>query len=212
MGVLGKYCAECVYEREDQERLHFQGNVNGRELLLILLRGYSQARGTDQWARVGREVSGMPFFIVMPRFGSIEEIPKTKTGKPKKNAKPVKTQRHMGYMGVPVYGLEQTKPAKDYITEEKYTCFPDPKNPEFMQVFNGFKVSWWKWYEKLRPDVEDKLTGFIGAAIVAKCLEDETEFDDLLHKLKSEPPVEIAKRIEKACKAALAYLTGKDPK
>jgi len=33
MGVLGKYCAECVYEREDQERLHFQGNINGRELL-----------------------------------------------------------------------------------------------------------------------------------------------------------------------------------
>ena len=36
MGVLGKYCAECVYEREDQERLHFQGNVNGRELLVLL--------------------------------------------------------------------------------------------------------------------------------------------------------------------------------
>ena len=36
MGVLGKYCAECVYEREDQERLHFQGNVNGRELLVNL--------------------------------------------------------------------------------------------------------------------------------------------------------------------------------
>jgi len=35
MGVLGKYCAECVYEREDQERLHFQGNINGRELLRI---------------------------------------------------------------------------------------------------------------------------------------------------------------------------------
>jgi len=34
MGVLGKYCAECVYEREDQERLHFQGNINGRELLV----------------------------------------------------------------------------------------------------------------------------------------------------------------------------------
>jgi len=34
MGVLGKYCAECVYEREDQERLHFQGNINGRELLM----------------------------------------------------------------------------------------------------------------------------------------------------------------------------------
>jgi len=35
MGVLGKYCAECVYEREDQERLHFQGNINGRELLRL---------------------------------------------------------------------------------------------------------------------------------------------------------------------------------
>ena len=52
MGVLGKYCAECVYEREDQERLHFQGNINGRELL----RDY---HGSD---------------VMMNDFGLIEEF------------------------------------------------------------------------------------------------------------------------------------------
>jgi hypothetical protein len=183
-----------------------------RNQLLVLHRGYSQARGHDQWAKVGRKVEGRPFFIVTPRFGTFEDIPKTKTGKPKKNAKPVKTKRLTGFTGVPVYGLEQTTPVEDFLTEEKYTIFPDPKNPEFIQVFNGYKVSWWKWYEQLRPNVEDKLTGLIGAAIVANCLDDATEFDDLLHKLKGEGPVEIAKRIEKACSAALDYLTGKDPK
>lgn len=183
-----------------------------RNHLLVLLRGYSQARGHEQWAKVGRKVEGRPFFIVTPRFGTFEEIPKTKTGKPKKNAQPVKQKRLTGFMGVPVYGLEQTTPIVDFITEEKYTLFPDPNNPEFIQVLNGYKVSWWKWYEQLRPEVEDKLTGLIGAAIVAKCLEDETEFDDLLHKLKGEAPVEVAKRIERACRAALDYLTGKDPK
>jgi len=51
MGVLGKYCAECVYEREDQERLHFQGNINGRELL-EKLQGFAVAGadGVFQWA------------------------------------------------------------------------------------------------------------------------------------------------------------------
>lgn len=182
-----------------------------RNQLLVLHRGYSQARGHDQWAKVGRKVEGRPFFIVTPRFGTFEEIPKTKTGKPKKIALPVKQKRLTGFTGVPVYGLEQTTPADDFITEEKYTLFPDPDNPEFVQVFNGFKVSWWKWYSDLRPDVEDKLTGLLGAAVVAKCLDDETEFDDLLRKLRVEASAEIAKRIEKACKAALAYLTGKDP-
>lgn len=110
-----------------------------------------------------------------------------------------------------IYGLEQTKPAEDFITEEKYTLFPDPDNPEFVQVFNGYKVSWWGWYAELRPAVEDKLTGLLGAAVVANCLDDATEFDDLLRKLRLEAPDEIAKRIDKACKAALAYLTGNDP-
>lgn len=183
-----------------------------RNQLLVFLSGYSQARGHDQWAKVGRKVEGKPFFIVMPRFGTFEEFPKTKTGQPKKNAVPEKKKRLMGFMGVPVYGLEQTKPITDFITEEKYTLFPDPKKPEFVQVFNGYKVSWWKWYEQLRPGVEDKLTGLFGAAIVAKCLDNETEFDDLVRKLQSEPPVELSNRIEKACRAALDYLKGKDPK
>ena len=182
-----------------------------RNQLLVLLRGYSQARGHDQWARVGRKVQGRPFFIVTPRFGTFEEKPTTKTGRPRKNAQPVKKQRLIGFLGVPVYGLEQTKPAEDFITEEKYTLFPDPDKPEYVQVFNGYKVSWWQWYTELRPGVEDKLTGLLGAAVVAKCLDDATEFDDLLRKLRLEDPGEVAKRIDKACKAALAYLTGKDP-
>jgi hypothetical protein len=184
-------------------------NWSYRNQLLVLHRGYSQARGPQQWAKVGRKVVGKPFFIVMPRFGSFEEIPKTKLGNPRKNAKPVKKQRFLGYMGTPVYGLEQTSPAENYVTQEKYTLFPDPEKPEFVQVFDGYKVPWWEWYEQLRPEVEDKLTGLLGAAIVAKCREDETEFDDLVRKLSDESPVEIAKRIDMACKAAHDYLVGK---
>jgi hypothetical protein len=181
-----------------------------RNQLLVLRRGYSQARGSEQWAKVGRKVSGNPLFIVMPRFGTVLETPKTKGGKPRKHAKPVSEKRLFGFMGVPVYGLEQTTPAEDFVTEEKYSLFADPDHPEFIQVFDGYKVAWWKWYKQL-SDVGDLLTGFLGAAIVAKCLDDATEYDDVLRKLRQAEPKEIAKRIERACKAAVNYLAGKKP-
>jgi hypothetical protein len=30
----GRYCADCVYEREDQFSLYFSGKINVRELLI----------------------------------------------------------------------------------------------------------------------------------------------------------------------------------
>jgi len=182
-------------------------NWSYRNQLLVHLRGYSQARGHDQWSKSGRKVTGNPFFIVMPMFKTVEK--KLKAKKSKRSLKPKKKTSLVGFMGVPVYGLEQTQPAEDFLTEEKYTLFPDPDKPEFVQVFNGYRVSWWKWYTSLRPKVEDKLTGLIGAAIVARCRDDDTEFDDLLRRLKDESAHDIAKRIEQACRVAVAYLTGK---
>jgi hypothetical protein len=182
-----------------------------RNQLLVLMRGYSQARGPEQWAKVGRKVEGDPFYIVMPLFGTVEEPPKTKTGKPKKNAKPVKRKRLKGFMGCPVWGLEQTAPAEDYRTEEKYTPWEDDAKAEYVRVFHGYKVPWYRWYSALRPDVEDQLTGHIGA-VMAKLTDNATELDDLLRKLREAGPAEIAKRIDPACKAVAAYLAGKEPR
>jgi uncharacterized hydantoinase/oxoprolinase family protein len=47
-----------------------------------------------------------------------------------------------------------------------------------------------------------------GAAIVAKVLDQPTELQDLLNKLKGCPVEDIAERIDKACKAVVAYLEG----
>jgi hypothetical protein len=66
-------------------------------------------------------------------------------------------------MGGQVWGLEQRQPAEDYRTEEKYTPWEDDAGPEYVQVFHGYKVPWYRWYSALRPDVEDQLTGHIPA-------------------------------------------------
>jgi hypothetical protein len=114
-------------------------------------------------------------------------------------------------MGCPVWGLEQTRPAEDYRTEEKYTPWEDDAKAEYVQVFHGYKAPWYRWYSALRPDVDDQLTGHIGAAILAKLTDNATELDDLLRKLREAGPAEVAKRIDPACRAAAAYLAGKKP-
>lgn len=182
-----------------------------RNRLLVLMRGFSQARGPDQWNKVGRKVQGHPFYIVMPRFGIVEERPKTKRGKPKKRGKPLRRKALMGFLGCQVWGLEQTQPAEDYRTEEKYRPWEGDWNTEYVQVYQGLKVPWYEWYSSIRPDVDDQLTGYLSTAIVAKLTDNPTELDDLLRKLREVEPAEIARRIDPACKAVAAYVAGKKP-
>ena len=53
----------------------------------------------------------------------------------------------IGYRAVPVFGLEQTEPAEDWKEEQQYHPFGEGAGT--VQVFNGFKQPWYRWYEKL---------------------------------------------------------------
>lgn len=176
-------------------------NWSYRNQMLVLLRGYSQARGSQQWEKIGRLVQGDPMFIVCPCFAKVSKPLATGT------VKSTTKKEFKGFRPIPVYGLEQTVPADEYVLVENYHPFVEPEDYGFIQIKDGKKVKWWKWFKQLQSKVDDNLTGILGAAIVAKCLDDETEFDDVLRQLKKETPADIAKRIEESCRAALNYLT-----
>jgi hypothetical protein len=183
-----------------------------RNQLIVLLRGHSEARGFKPWAEVGRTVrkGQKAFYIMAPVLKKKNEESEGGTKIPKgKKAKQKKTDDGkvlVGYRAVPVFGLEQTEPAEEWKEEKKYHPFGE--NEGTIRVFHGYKQPWYRWYEAMLPESPDQLTSLIGAAIVAKVLDQPTELQDLLNKLKGCPVEDIAERIDKACKAVVAYLEG----
>lgn len=193
-----------------------------RNQLIVVLHGSSEARGYKDWLKVGRKVQkGQKAFYIMAPWLVVKEEDagqrpttgrtkgKTKTAKQKPDTEKKKVL--VGWRAVAVFGLEQTEPQEDWREERKHSPWEDDASEESVSVFHGFKQPWYEWYARLRPDVEDKLTAQIGAAIVAKLRDEATELQDLLNVLAKHPAEEIADRIEASCRAVAEYLGGAEP-
>jgi hypothetical protein len=183
-----------------------------RNQLIVLLRGYSEARGFKPWAEVGRRVQkGQKAFYIMAPWlvnKKADEKNGAKKTKPKKKRGGKKAEELekvlIGYRAVPVFGLEQTEPAEDWKDEERYHPFGEGEGT--VRVFNGYRQPWYRWYEKLLTDTLDELTALLGAAVVAKLFNQPTELQDLLNKLGTQPVEEVAERIDRSCTAVAAFL------
>jgi hypothetical protein len=182
-----------------------------RNQLIVLLRGYSEARGYKPWAEVGRKVQKgqKAFYIMAPVLvNKKDDEKKGAKRKPKKKPGGKKAEERqkvlIGYRAVPVFGLEQTEPAEDWKEEESYHPFGEGEGT--VRVFNGYKQPWYQWYAKLLPDTPDQLTALLGAAVVAKLLYQPTELQDLLNKLGTHSVEEVAERIDRSCRAVAAFL------
>ncbi len=114
----------------------------------------------------------------------------------------------IGYRAVPVFGLEQTQPVEAWTEEKKYHPFGESE--EYVRAFAGYRQPWYRWYGALLPNTPDQLTALLGAAVVAKLLDQPTELQDLLNKLAGYPVGEVAERIDTSCKAVARYLGGED--
>ncbi len=183
-----------------------------RNQLIVLLRGYSEARGFYPWANVGRRVQkGQKAFYVMApllvnkkddeKNGAMKAKPKKKPGGKKAEER---QKVLIGYRAVPVFGLEQTEAAEDWKEEESYHPFGEGEGT--VRVFNGYRQPWYRWYEKLLTDTPDQLTALLGAAVVAKMFNQPTELQDLLNKLGTHPVEEVAERIDRSCRAVATFL------
>jgi hypothetical protein len=182
-----------------------------RNQLIVLLRGYSEARGYKPWAEVGRRVQKgqKAFYIMAPVLvNKKDDEKKGAKRKPKKKPGGNKAEERekvlIGYRAVPVFGLEQTEPAEDWKEEERYHPFGEGEGT--VRVFNGYRQPWYRWYEKLLTDTLDELTALLGAAVVAKLFNQPTELQDLLNKLGRHPVEDVAERIDKSCRAVTAFL------
>lgn len=171
-----------------------------RNQLIVALRGYSEARGYRNWLQVGRRVrkSQRAFYVVAPWLKKKED--KTAKADEKEEEKVL-----VGFRAVPVFGLEQTEPDRDWKLEKKYNPLFG-ETDETVWIVDGYRQPWYQWYSAIRPDAEDQLTAHLGAAVVAKVFSEATELQDLLNQLSSHSAEEIAERIDEACKAAAAYL------
>lgn len=98
-----------------------------RNRLIVLLRGYSEARGNK-------------------RHDEKNKTPGKKAGDKKADREQKKVL--IGYRAVPVFGLEQTEPAEDGKEDERYQ--PSGQSKATVRVFNGYKQPWYQWYEQLR--------------------------------------------------------------
>jgi hypothetical protein len=175
-----------------------------RNRLLVALRGHSEARGYKPWLEVGRRVKkGEKAFYIMAPWLQVKA--EDRVDPTEEDGKVL-----IGYRAVPVFGLEQTEPDEDWKEEPAY----DPLFGETggtIRVFNGYRQPWDQWYRAVRADSPDQLTALLGAALVAKLLDQPTELQDLLNTLKSYPAEEIAERIDAACRAVVAYMeSGED--
>ncbi len=139
-----------------------------RNRLIVLLRGYSEARGYKPWLGVGRRVrKGEAAFYIMAPWLRVkrDEATDDLTDEDRKVL--------IGYRAVPVFGLEQTEPEEDWKEEPAY-------NPLFgetgstVRVFDRFRQPWDQWYRAVRADSPDQLTALLGAALVAKLLDQPT--------------------------------------
>ncbi len=182
-----------------------------RNQLIVLFRGYSEARGFYPWANVGRKVQKgqKAFYIMAPHLVPKKDDKKNgaQKAKPKKKRGGKKAEQEkvlVGYRAVPVFGLEQTEPAEDWKEEERYHPFGEGEGT--VRVFNGYRQPWYRWYEKLLTDTLDELTALLGAAVVAKLFNQATELQDLLNKLGTHPVEEVAERIDRSCRAVAAFL------
>lgn len=174
-----------------------------RNRLIVLLRGYSEARGYKAWAEVGRRVKkGEKAFWIMAPWLKLKEKAETTA---------VEDDRKIlvGYRAVPAFGLEQTEPDEQWKEEEAYHPLYGTTGGT-VKVFNGYRHPWDQWYRAVLPDSSGQLTALIAAAIIAKVLDHPTELQDLLNRLQAHPAEEIAEKIEEGCKLATAYLDSGD--
>lgn len=183
-----------------------------RNQLIVLVRGHSEARGYKPWLAVGRKVQKgqKAFHIMAPLLVNKKDEPKNgaKRAKPKKKPGGTKGEAQekvlIGYRAIPVFGLEQTEPDENWAEQEVYHPFGEGEGT--VRVFSGYRQPWYRWYEKLLPDAADHLTALLGAAVVAKVLDQPTELQDLLNKLGTHPVKEVAERIDRSCRAVVDYL------
>jgi hypothetical protein len=189
-----------------------------RNQLIVVLHGFSQARGYKDWLKVGRKVQKgqKAFYVMAPLLVTKAQDPgqqPTTKGKKKTGKKEPDTEKKkvlVGWRAVAVFGLEQTEALEDRRAERKHMPLEDDASEETVSVFHGYKQPWYEWYARLRPEVEDKLTAQIGAAIVAKLRDEATELQDLLNVLAKHPGEDIAERIDASCRAVAEFL-GAEP-
>jgi hypothetical protein len=102
-----------------------------RNRLLVLLRGYSEARGYKPWLVVGRRVKKREkaFYIMAPWL----KVKRTEDG-----AEPTEEDRKVliGCRAVPVFGLEQTEPDEEWKEEPAY-------DPLFGETGGTVRVPCW---------------------------------------------------------------------
>lgn len=193
-----------------------------RNQLIVVLHGFSEARGYKDWMKVSRKVQKgqkafyimAPWLVVKKNDQSQEPITGKVKGKKTSGQQAPDDEKKkvlVGWRAVAVFGLEQTELMEDMRQERKHSPWDDDSSEETVSIFHGYRQPWHEWHARLRPDVGDKLTAQIGAAIVAKVWDEPTELQDLLNALAKHPAEDVAERIEESCRAAAEYLGGTEP-
>lgn len=103
-----------------------------RNRLIVLLRGYTEARGYKAWSEVGRRVKKgeKAFWIIAP---CLKTEQKSESNSDKDEEKVL-----VGYRAVPAFGLDQTEPEDQWKEEEAYHPLYGTTGGT-VRVFDGYR-------------------------------------------------------------------------